>query len=91
MSPALVALCYGSAMALSLYLLWHYGAKPWYWHVLSVLLALSIGSLPMRGIWSEPGMTLLVGWVFVFLMVWGLAAAGFAVKPHLPTLRPRHR
>jgi lysylphosphatidylglycerol synthetase-like protein (DUF2156 family) len=90
MPLSLVALCYGSAMVLSLYLLWHFGVKRWYWHVLSVLLALAIGLVPLREPWNGPATTLVVGWVFIFLAVWGLAAAGFTVREHPPYMHYKH-
>jgi hypothetical protein len=79
MSPGLVALCYGSAIALSLYLLWHFGVQHWYWHLASIALAVAIGFTPMNEFWGSPGMTLLVGWAFLFFFLWGIAAPVFAL------------
>jgi hypothetical protein len=72
MSSILVALCYGSAMAASLYLLWHFGVKSLYWHLLVAALALGIGSIPLGEFWGRADMTLVVGWAFTFLFIWGL-------------------
>ena len=74
MSPLLVASCYGSATLLSLYLLWHFGAKHWYWHALSIAAALAVGLTPMPDILSNPSLTLLVGWLFTVLFLWGAGA-----------------
>jgi hypothetical protein len=89
MSPVLVALCYGSAIAASLFLLWYFGAKHWYWHALSVIASLVIGLTPMNEFWHTPYMTLVVGWVFLFLFCWGLVAPVFALshQPPHPHLR----
>ncbi|HET8550199.1 MAG TPA: hypothetical protein VFL57_19445 [Bryobacteraceae bacterium] len=86
MSPLLVASCYGSATLLSLYLLWHFGAKHWYWHLLSLVLALVIGLTPMPGILTNQYLTLVVGWIFTFLFLWGAAAPIYAYR-HLFTFR----
>jgi hypothetical protein len=78
MSPLLVALCYGSATLFSLALLWHFGAQRWYWHGLSLIAALALGLTPMPGILSDPNLTLVVGWLFTVLFLWGVAAPLFA-------------
>ena len=89
MSPLLVALCYGSATLLSLYLLWHFGAKRWYWHVLSIVVALAIGLTPMPTILIHQSMTLVVGWIFALLFIWGVAAPLFAYRQHFTFHSPR--
>ena len=79
MSPGLVAACYGSAVALALILLWHFGPQHWYWHVASLALALGIGFAPGNEFTNTTAMTLVIGWVFSFLFVWGAAAPFFAL------------
>ncbi len=79
MQPILVALVYGSALVLALALLYFFQAK-WYWHALSVAAAFAIGLMPPFEAWRPPD--LLVGFVFVFLFVWGFGA---------PFFRRRHR
>ena len=79
MSLGLVTLCYGSAITLALFLLWHFGAQHWYWHAASIVLALGIGLAPGNEFTNTTAMTLVIGWVFSFLMVWGVAAPVFAV------------
>ena len=73
MSPVLVALCYGSATLLSLFFLWHFGVKSWWWHAGSVVLALALGLAHLPPFFNSPEMTLAVGWVFIFLLLWGIA------------------
>jgi hypothetical protein len=90
MSPLLVALCYGSATLLSLYLLWHFGAKHWYWHVLSIAVALAIGLTPMPSILIYNYLTLVVGWIFLFLFLWGAAAPLYVYRRHFTSHAPGH-
>jgi hypothetical protein len=86
----MVFLLYATAAVLALVLLYFYHTS-WYWHVLSVAVALAIGMVPPELIpvpasWG-PVRDLTVGFVFVFLLVWGLAAVMFRrhhVTPHAP-------
>ena len=82
MSSSLVALCYGSAIVASLLLLWRFGATHWYWHLFSALAALALGLTPLPSAFNTFGMTLLVGWVFLFLFMWGAAAPVFSYLGH---------
>jgi hypothetical protein len=91
-SPYLVGLCYGSAFVLALFLLWYYGVKHWYWHLLSFVVALAIGLTPLPSQLNTVTGTLVVGWVFVVLFIWGVAAPIFALahqSPHVGHWRPR--
>jgi hypothetical protein len=72
MSPLLVVLCYGSAMAISLLLLWHFGAVSWLLHSAALVLAFVIGLTPMPETWTGVAYTLAVGWAFLLLFVWGI-------------------
>ncbi len=81
MSPFWVILVYGSSLVAALLLLYFFHAKSWYWHVLSVALALALGLMPMRGDLSNPQSDLLMGFFFVLLLIWGVAAPFFRV-PH---------
>jgi hypothetical protein len=77
MSAGWVFLAYGASVAVSLYLLWHFHAQSWYWHVLSVLVAFAIGlAPPLPGI-SGSQWDLAIGSVFTFLFLWGVAAPLF--------------
>ena len=68
MQPLLVAVVYGSAVALALGLLWRYEAH-WYWHTLSLGAAIAVGFARFPGEWNIPDLA--VGWVFAFCFVWG--------------------
>jgi uncharacterized membrane protein HdeD (DUF308 family) len=91
MSPLLVASCYGSAIVLALLALWYFDVKHWWWHVLSVVLALAIGLTRLPEPFQQPFATLLVGWLFLFFFVWGVAAPIVAALQHPPRIRLRHR
>jgi hypothetical protein len=75
---------FGIAFLLPLALLYWHRAKAWYLHVISVLLAVGIavipdpkGKLPMLASVGENTVYLTIGFVCVFLGVWGLAAPLF--------------
>ena len=87
MSSLVVASCYGSAIAISLTLLWYFGARSWYWHALAVCGALALGLTPLPPAMNTPEMTLVVGWAFLFLFVWGMVAPVFALVHHDPHFR----
>jgi hypothetical protein len=84
MSSLVVALCYGSAMVISLALLWYFGAQSWYWHVLSFCGASVIGLTPLPEAWNSPAMTLAIGWVFTLLFIWAIFGPIFALSHHQP-------
>lgn len=73
MSLLLVATCYLSAIAVSLFFLWHFGVKHLLLHLLAAAAALVLGSVPLASPWNTPAGTLAVGWLFLLLMVWGIA------------------
>ena len=72
MFTMLAYVVYGFAAALALVFLYLFHAR-WYWHVLSVLLALAIGFSPPLPGWDGPSRDLVYGFVVLFLLVWGLA------------------
>jgi hypothetical protein len=74
MSPILATVCYGSAIVVSIYLLWHFGVQQWYWHALSILAAFALGLAPLPAVFNRTEFTLVVGWAFTALFVWGVAA-----------------
>jgi len=83
----MVFLIYAGAAALALTLLYFFHAH-WYWHVLSVVLALVIGTVPadmvpLPAAWGSTR-DIVVGGVFIFLMVWGLGAPLFQRHHHTP-------
>ena len=77
MNPVWVFLVYGSSFVLALALLYLFHAR-WYWHILSVALALVVGLLRFPPEFRPPD--LVVGFVFFLLLVWGIAAPLFAWK-----------
>jgi hypothetical protein len=81
MSLTWVLLAYGSSFVLAVALLYFFRAR-WYWHVLSVLAALGIGSIRFPAEWRPPDLA--VGFVVIFLLVWGIGA------PFVPTRQRRH-
>ena len=74
MQPIWVALVYGSAVVLAVIVVYEFRTK-WYWHALSVVAGLAVGLTPPPERWRPPD--LLVGFVFIFLMAWGLGAPFF--------------
>jgi len=77
MSQTWVILAYGCSGVLALLLLYLSGPRRWYWHLLSVLLALVIGLVPLPKSLNTPQGSLWIGVVFVFLFLWGAAAPFF--------------
>lgn len=90
MSPIIVAACYGSAAILSLAILWHFGAQRWYWHTLSTIVALGLGLAPMPEPLGQPVYTLVIGWVFTALFLWGVIAPVVAAIQHAPGMHVKH-
>ena len=76
----MVFLIYGAMAVLALALLYFFHAN-WYWHVLSVVVALAIGMMPpnMIPVPAEWGATrdIILGSLFTFLVIWGIAAPLF--------------
>jgi len=77
MSQSWVMLAFGVSGVLALFLLYVSGPKRWYWHVLSLLVALVIGLVPIPKSLNTPQGSLWIGGVFTFLFLWGLAAPLF--------------
>jgi thiol:disulfide interchange protein len=59
-------------LALPIYLLYRFRSQAWYWHVLAVILALVIGLMPGTALLQTLGGSMLYGFVFVVLMLWGI-------------------
>jgi hypothetical protein len=72
-----VLIAYGCACLLALILLFLNGPRRWYWHILSLLVALGVGLTPIPAKLNTPNGSLIIGSVFTFLMVWGVAAPLF--------------
>jgi len=74
-------LIYMAAMAIPAWLLYHFGSESWYWHALAAAGGLLMGFIPLPAALSNPGYDLILGFAFVFLMVWGIGGL-FMVRPH---------
>ena len=59
-------------LALPIYVLYRFRSQAWYWHVLAVILALAIGLMPGTALLQTLGGSMLYGFVFVVLMLWGI-------------------
>ncbi len=60
------------AVLIPIYLLYRFRSQAWYWHLLAVIVALVIGLMPGTALLQTEGGSLLYGFWFVFLMVWGI-------------------
>ena len=60
------------ALALPIYLLYRFRSQAWYWHVLAVIVALVIGNMPGTALLETLPGSMLYGFVFVTLMIWGI-------------------
>jgi hypothetical protein len=60
------------AVFIPIYLLYRFRSQAWYWHVLAIIVALVIGLMPGTALLQTEGGSLLYGFWFVFLMVWGI-------------------
>lgn len=69
MNPILVGSVFGAAFVMALIALYAHHAR-WYWHALSVVLALALGLTPFPDGARPPD--LVTGFLFVLLVVWGL-------------------
>ncbi|MCC7175908.1 MAG: hypothetical protein IT159_11990 [Bryobacterales bacterium] len=69
-----IVVTFSISALLALLVLYFSGPKAWYWHVLAAVAALAIGLAPTPPKWNTPMSSLVVGSVFVFLMVWAVAA-----------------
>ena len=77
-------LVFGIAFLLALAVLHWQRAKAWYWHILSLALAVGIalvpdprGRLPVAANWDENIFYLAMGFICVFLLVWGAGGPFF--------------
>ncbi|MBL8233726.1 MAG: hypothetical protein JNL98_34835 [Bryobacterales bacterium] len=85
MSLTWVLLAYGLAFVLALTLLYALRSLPWYWHAISVLIALFVGLMPPLEGWTGQRYDLLAGALFVFFLIWGVGSPLLKLHfPHLP-------
>lgn len=81
MFSMLAVLAYLAGLAIPVFLLVHFGASHWWWHTLSILAALALGLAPLPGTMHGPVMDLAFGFVFIFLMTWGIGGV-VTIRPH---------
>jgi hypothetical protein len=86
MSSLLVLLVYVVALGLPLLALYLFGARAWYWHILSLAAALAVGLTPPPAGWEGPAFDLLCGGLFVALGLWGVGGLAIHRRSH-----PRHK
>ena len=72
MELTLVGLVFLLAIALPIYLLYHFGALAWPWHVLAAMASLAIGFSPGTPLLDTVPGTFVYGFAIGFLMVWGV-------------------
>ena len=72
---AMIAYCCSALLAVLL--LFFSGPKRWYWHILSLAVALAVGLTPIPVKWNTAQMSVVIGVVFLFLFLWGGAAPFF--------------
>ena len=75
-------LVYLVALAVPIWLLYHFGSGTWPWHVLAIATALVLGFIPIPAALKGAGAELIFGFVFTFLMVWGIGGL-IVYRPHL--------
>ena len=82
MSDLVVALAYGTSVAVAFACLYVFRAKAWYLHALSVAAAFGLGVTPLPASWHTPRHDVIVGSIFLLLFVWGAAAPFFRGRAH---------
>jgi hypothetical protein len=60
------------AVVFPIFLLYRFRSQTWYWHVLAAAVALAIGLMPGTALLQTEGGSLLYGFSFIILMVWGI-------------------
>jgi hypothetical protein len=61
-----------TSLALPIFLLYRFRSQSWYWHVLAVIAALVIGLMPGTVLVQTETGSLLYGFWFLLLMIWGI-------------------
>ncbi len=68
----LAILVYLLAVAIPVYLLYHFGPGHWYWHIFAVAAGFGLGLIPIPPDLQKRGFDLLLGFALVALMFWGI-------------------
>lgn len=84
MFTMLAVVAYLTAFVIAVFLLYHFGSAHFSWHLLSIVAALALGMMPAPGpIRPGPGVDLVFGFAFIFLMTWGIGGLlVFRRHPH---------
>jgi hypothetical protein len=69
-------------VGLAIALLYCYESRAWYWHAFGLAIALAIGFAPTPSGFNTPVITVLTGFVIVFLVFWGLVGLLLDMTPH---------
>jgi hypothetical protein len=77
----LAILVYAAALGLPLYLLYRFHSRPWYWHLLAIVAAAGLGTVPIPPTLQGPVFDLIFGFVFVALLIWGVCGL-LLIRPH---------
>ncbi|HEY1495733.1 MAG TPA: hypothetical protein VGF49_14370 [Candidatus Solibacter sp.] len=64
-------LVYLLAMGIPLLLL-RFHSVSWYWYLLAVVVAMTLGFIPMPAQMQNPAFDLVFGFVFIALLIWGV-------------------
>ncbi len=73
-------LVYLVALGLPIWLLYRFGSATWPWHILAIAISLVLGFIPFPAALKGAGADLIFGFVFTFLIVWGIG--GLVVYRH---------
>ena len=60
------------AVVIPIFLLYRFRSMAWHWHVLAAAVALAIGLMPGTALLQTLGGSMVYGFVFVVLMLWGI-------------------
>jgi hypothetical protein len=82
MFSLLAGLLYLAALVVPLYLVLRFHPLAWPWHVLAILAAAGVGLAPPTPLLNSVAGTFLYGFVFFFLMTWGIGGICIAVLRH---------
>ncbi len=82
MNSILAVLAYSLAIGIPIWLLHHFGAQAWYWHVLALAAAFGIGMIPMPPAWQGPELDLTLGFGFLLLLAWGIGGLMVTWRHH---------
>jgi hypothetical protein len=80
----LAILAYSLAVAIPVFLLYHFGPRHWYWHLLAVAAGFGLGFLPMPPDLQKRGFDMALGCALVLLLFWGL---GGLILPRRPRVK----